>query len=63
MTTDQKRCERSYQTYGGTFQVRTQSGRIVARGNTFESVERHATGERVLWCRYVDFWRVVWLAR
>ena len=58
-------CEKYYKRTGDMYQVRTESGRLVASSRHVEGCEfRVEEGRnRVLWYRFVDFGRVVWLSR
>lgn len=59
-------CERAYQRgRGGKFQIRTAAGRLLYSGQNVEAVEfrLHEGRGRVLWSRYIDFGRVVWLSK
>jgi hypothetical protein len=51
MNSEQAKCERAYQRGKGTFQVRTNRGRLVADGQHIENVEGDFFGTRTLWRR------------
>jgi len=66
MIMGQKTCERAYQRgQAGPYQIRSNAGRLLYSAQHIEAVEfrLYEGRNRVLWRRYNDFGRVVWMAK